>query len=366
MRVLTIETEGFRMLRHQRVELDSGVNVVCGANAQGKTTLLEAVFLLTLSRSFRARTDRELIAFDAERAFINAFVEAGGREQRVDLTFEKGKRRSVKVNKVKRNANEFSDTLKAVLFCPEDLQLIRQGASERRKMMDTAISQLRPGYRKLISSYNTIYDNKCAILRTWRDDPSMLDVLDEFNDGLCHYASRICRYRAAFVKRLEEYAAPIQREFSGGSEDLALSYKTVSSVTDPMAAEGELYNQISQRQRELRQAELDSGNCLVGIHKDDMEVTINGLSAKSFASQGQIRTAALSLKLAERELFRADTGEIPVLLLDDVLSELDSMRQEFVLNHIREGQIVITCCDESSVSCLSEGKLLRISGGVIQ
>ena len=363
MRVLTLATEGFRMLQRGSIELCDGVNVICGANAQGKTTLLEAVYLLTLNRSFRARTDRELIAFDAERAFIDATVEAAGRQQTIELCYERGKRRSVKVNKVKKSAAELSDSLKAVLFCPEDLQLLRAGAAERRRMMDGAISQLRPGYRKLLTSYNTIYDNKCAILRSWREDPSLLEVLDEFNEGLCRYAARICRYRAAFVKRLEAYAAPVQREFSEGREELTLQYKTVSTVSDPLGEESAVYEEIAQRQRELRQAELDSGQCLVGIHRDDMEVALNGLSAKSYASQGQTRTAALSLKLAERELFFADTGEQPVLLLDDVLSELDPRRQEFVLNHIRRGQILITCCDESSVGRLEGGKVFRLEGG---
>ncbi|MBQ0134003.1 MAG: DNA replication/repair protein RecF [Clostridiales bacterium] len=365
MRVLSLETEGFRMLSPARVELGEGVNVICGENAQGKTTLLEAVFLLTLSRSFRARTDRELIAFGAERAFVTGTVEAAGRERTVELCFEKGKRRSVKVNRVKKSAAEVSDCLKAVLFCPEDLQLLRAGGAEHRRMMDTAISQLRPGYRKLLSSYNTIYENKSAILKNWREDGSLLEVLDEFNEGLCRYAARICRYRAAFVRRLSEYAAPIQREFSGGREELALHYKTVSTVEDPLAEEAEIYEQISRRMRELRSAELESGSCLVGIHKDDMDITLNGLSAKSYASQGQTRTAALSMKLAERELFRADTGEQPVLLLDDVLSELDAARQEFVLNRIPEGQILITCCDEGSTRRLTGGRLLRIAEGSV-
>ncbi len=363
MRVLRLSTEGFRMLAPASIELGSGVNVICGENAQGKTTLLEAVYLLTLNRSFRARTDKELIAFGAERAFIDADVEAGGRQQRIELCYERGRRRSVKVNKVKKSAAELSDTLKAVLFCPEDLQLLREGAAERRRMMDNAISQLRPGYRKLLSSYNTIYENKCAILKNWREDASLLEVLDEFNEGLCRYSARICRYRAAFVRRLEEYAAPIQREFSGEREALTLGYKTVSTVTDPMAEEVAIYEQIALRQSELRRAELESGQCLVGIHKDDMEVELNGLSARSYASQGQTRTAALSLKLAERELFTAETGEQPVLLLDDVLSELDQRRQEFVLNHIRDGQILITCCDESSVARLSGGQVFRLEGG---
>lgn len=353
------------MLSPARIELDSGVNVIYGDNAQGKTTLLEAVYLLTLNRSFRAKSDKELISFSSTRAFVQAQVDAGGREQRIELCYERGKRRSVKVNRVKKTAAEMADTLKAVLFCPEDLQLLRAGSGERRRMMDAAISQIRPSYRKLLSGYNSIYENKSAILKNWRENPSLLEVLDEFDQGLCRYAARICRYRAFFIKRLEELSAPVQRDFSTRKEELSLHYATVSTVSDPMAEESLIYRQIAERMQELRKAELESGQCLVGVHKDDMEVFINGLSAKSFASQGQTRTAALSLKLAERQLFFSETGEQPVLLLDDVLSELDGRRQEFVLNHIKDGQVLITCCEYESAKKLQGGKLLKLENGTV-
>ena len=230
-------------------------------------------------------------------------------------------------------------------------------------MMDEAISQLRPGYRKLLGDYRKFYDNKSAILRQWRERSDLLAALDDFNEALCRCSARIIRYRSSFVRRLAEYAAPIHREFSGDREELDCRYATVSTVTDPEAAESRIYEEVALRQRQLRQAELDSGQCLVGAHKDDMEVTINGAAARSFASQGQLRTGALSLKIAEREIFLHEAGEPPVLLLDDVLSELDSERQKFVLNRIGGGQTLITCCDESSVERLLGGRLLRLEGG---
>ena len=363
MRVESLTTDNFRVLQNQTVTFRDGVNVICGANAQGKTTLLEAVFLLTGNKSFRTRFDRELIAFDRDDALLSASLEAGGRQQQIEMQFFRGKRRQIRVNRVKKSAPELSESLKAVLFCPDDLQLLRGGAAERRKMMDSAISQLRPGYRSLLSDYNKLYDNKSAILKDWRERPDMLSALDDFNDALCRCSARIIRYRSSFVRRLEEHALPVHREFSGGSEELRCRYTTVSTVTDPEGSESGIYAEVARRQAELRQAELDSGQCLVGAHKDDMEITINGASASRFASQGQVRTGALSLKIAEREIFLRETGEPPVLLLDDVLSELDSERQKFVLNRIGGGQTLITSCDESSLERLTGGAVLRLEGG---
>ena len=244
----------------------------------------------------------------------------------------------MKRNGVKLSAGETEQCLKAILFSPDDLAMIRGAASLRRRMLDAAITQLRPGYGALIAEYRRLQENKTRILRDWREKPSLLDTLDVFSDGMCMCSAKIIRYRASFARRLAETARSVQSEFSRGTEDLTLTYTTVSAVEDPAAAEREIYEAVSERQRQLRGAEIESGLCLVGAHKDDLLITINGADARSYASQGQTRTAALSLKLAEREIFLAETGETPVLLLDDVLSELDSARQEFVLNRIGGGQ----------------------------
>ena len=180
---------------------------------------------------------------------------------------------------------------------------------------------------------------------------------------MCQCSAKIIRYRASFARRLSEAAQSVQSEFSRGAEELTLTYTTVSTVADPAAGEREIYEAVSERQRQLRGAELDSGLCLVGAHKDDLQIAINGADARSYASQGQTRTAALSLKLAEREIFLAETGETPVLLLDDVLSELDSARQEFVLNRIGGGQTLVSCCEAASVERMTGGRVLYMDKG---
>ena len=363
MQVLWTETENFRLLEPQRVEFSPGVNVITGENAQGKTTLLEAVYLLTGVRSFRAGADRELIAFGEGRAVLNGGFRSGGRDQRIELVFAAGRSRQMKLNGVRSGSNDLRGALKTILFSPDDLGLVRGPAAGRRKLMDAAISQLRPGYAAFLADYNRLYENKLRILRDWREKPSLLDTLDDFSRQLAAYSARLIRYRAAFSEKLGAAAAPIHREFSAGREELSIVYSTVSSVPDPTASEKEIFEAVMERQEQLRRAELDAGSCLVGAHKDDLTISINGADARAFASQGQARTAALSVKLAERDIFLDDTGEMPVLLLDDVLSELDAGRQEFVLNRIGGGQTLVTCCDAENVSRLLQGKVLRVEKG---
>ena len=363
MEIVSLKTENFRLLAAQTVEFSPEVNVISGANAQGKTTLLEAAYLLTGLRSFRSRYDRELICFDQPEALVDGRVQAAGRAQRVELRFYRGRARLIRQNGVRRSPSEVTEALKAVLFSPEDLGLVRGPAAGRRKLLDSAISQLRPGYGALLADYARLYENKLRILRDWREKPSLLDPLEEFSRSLCLYSARLIRYRASFAARLAALAGPIHREFSGGGEKLEIRYETVSTVTDPTASEKAILEEILQRQEALSRAELESGQCLVGAHKDDLAITVDGADARTFASQGQTRTAALSLKLAERELFLEETGEAPVLLLDDVLSELDPFRQEFVLNRIGGGQTLITCCDEATVSRLTGGRVLRMEKG---
>ena len=366
MRVECIALSGFRNYNEETVEFEPAVNVICGPNAQGKTNLLEAVYLLTGAHSFRTRYDRELIGFDCDWAAILADVDSGQRSQTVRMLFRRGQRRQVTVNGAKKTSMALAGLMTAVLFSPDDLYLIKEGAAARRKLMDNAICQLRPGYASLLSDYNKLYENKTRILKDWREKPSLLSTLDEFSDGLARCSARMIRYRASFADRIGKAAAPIHRDFSGGREELSIAYKTVSTVTDPRAPAEEIYAQILAHQREHRQAELEAGQCLTGVHKDDLEISIDGRPARAFASQGQTRTAALSIKLAEREIFKAETGEYPVLLLDDVLSELDMARQEFVLNRIGGGQTLITCCEDEDISRRTGGRVFTVKDGRIR
>lgn len=365
MRIIKIALNGWRNYEWETAEFDAGTNVICGANAQGKTNLLEAVYILSSGRSFRTRFDRELVGFDFSSAELLAEVESHGREQTVKIAMHPGTAKKISVNGVKKTAGELGETLNTVLFCPDDLNIIKEGAAVRRRLLDNAISQIRPRYAEYLAQFNKLYEHKTRILKDWREKPSLLDTLDEFSDGMCRASAQLIRYRAAFSARLDEYARPIHREFSGEGEKLNVRYKTVSTVSDPFASSKDIYYALCDHQERHRQAELDAGQCLTGAHKDDLEIFINDSSARSFASQGQTRTAALSLKLAEREIFLAETGEYPILLLDDVLSELDAKRQEFVLNSIGGGQTLITCCEDEGISKRTGGRVLSVEKGRI-
>ena len=365
MRIEKIALNGWRNYEWETVEFSPDTNIITGPNAQGKTNLLEAVSMLSCGRSFRTRFDRELIGFGYDSAEILADIYSHGRSQTIRITLKNGQAKKIQVNGVKKTAGELPEILNSVLFCPDDLNLIKEGAASRRKLMDNAISQIRPKYAELLSDFNRYYENKTRILKDWHEKPSLLDTIDEFSDGICRTSAQIIRYRAAFVQRLAEAAGPIHRDFSGNGEELGMEYKTISTVTNPFASAKEIYYEICDHQESHRRAEIESGQCLTGAHKDDLEIEINGRSARAFASQGQTRTAALSVKLAEREIFLAETGEYPILLLDDVLSELDEKRQSFVLNRIGGGQTLITCCEDSNISDRTGGKVLTVNGGRI-
>ena len=366
MIVKRIELDYFRNYVHMEAAFDPRVNLIYGENAQGKTNLLEALAYLSTARSHRARYDKEMILIGVDEAFVKGEIFSRERDFTLEARLSRGKGRQLWSNGVRlKSAGELSGILTTVLFCPEDLYLIREGGAARRKFLDSAICQLRPRYAQALAEYNRLYEHKTRILRDWPENPSLLSTLDDFNLRMAQTGAILIHYRAHFIKRLMEHAPAIHADFSGGREELGLSYTTVSTVTDPQAQPKAIFDQLLAHQESHRQAELDSRQCLSGPHKDDMEVTLNGMSAKVYGSQGQTRTAALSLKLAQREIFQVDTGEWPVLLLDDVLSELDPKRQAFVLNRIQGGQVFITCCEEDKLDGLEGGKAFHIKNGAL-
>ena len=363
MKLRRIALDGFRNYADFTADFSPGVNVIWGENAQGKTNLLEAIGFLSGARSHRARGDKELISFHRDRGTITAEVTSRGRDFLLEVQLFRGARRRLFVNHVKcKTAAELGGIVQTVLFCPEDLALIKAGAAERRSFLDHAICQLRPRYAEALAQYSKLLDHKTRILRDWEKHPSLLDVLEDFNEAMARAGALVIHYRAHFVRKLAEKAAQIQTEFSGGRETLALHYATVSTVRDPLGPTVELYEDLRRHQDSHAKAERDARSCLSGPHKDDLVAQINGQPARQYASQGQTRTAALSLKLAERELFRDDTGQWPILLLDDVLSELDARRQDFVLRRITGGQVILTGCEAPDGS-FPEGRTLHIVQG---
>lgn len=366
MIVQSAALDGFRNYLHLEAVFSPTVNVICGENAQGKTNLLEAVAYLSTASSHRARYDRELIRFGADNAFLNARVSSRNREFALEARLSRTAGRRLFSNGVRlKSAAELAGIFHTVLFCPEDLFLIRAGAAARRRFLDDCICQLRPRYAAALSEYKKIYEQKTRILRDWEEKPSLLDTLDDFNLRLAQTGAILIHYRAHFLRRLNESAPAIHQDFSGGRERLSLRYQTVKTVTEPEESPRVLLPLLLEHQAQHRRAELEARQCLSGPHKDDMLVELDGVSARDYASQGQTRTAALSLKLGAREIFHSDTGEWPVLLLDDVLSELDHRRQEFVLSRIQGGQVFITCCEDGQLQGMDRETIFRIHKGTL-
>ena len=364
MIVKAITLDFFRNYLHLEAAFHPRINVIFGDNAQGKTNLLEAVAYLSSASSHRARYDRELIQFGVDHAFVKGEVASRGRDFTLEASLHRGARRQLLSNGVRlKNAGELAGILNTVLFCPEDLYLIRSGAEARRKFLDQCICQLRPRYAVALAEYKRLREHKTRILRDSAEHPDLLDTLDDFSLRMAQCGAILVHYRAHFIKKLRQAAPPIHADCSGGRERLELEYRTVSTVTDPEAPPKTLLPQLLDHQESHRRAEIESRSCLSGPHKDDLSVSIDGCPAGAYASQGQTRTAALALKLAARDIFYQDTQEWPVLLLDDVLSELDSRRQEFVLNRITSGQVFITCCEEEKLVHLREGNAFYIHDG---
>ncbi len=364
MIIHSIALENFRNYGSFQTDFDPGTNVIVGENGGGKTNLLEAVYLLTAGRSFRTRLDRELIRFDAEFASVRAAFHAGDREQKLEITLVEGRRKKIELNGVKlKTVAQMAGKFTAVLFCPEDLDLIRAGSAERRRFMDQCISQLRPRYAAALLEYNQAWERKNRILKDWPEKPSLLSLLEDYNEQLIRLGAVLIRTRAQFCESLQEAAKAVAADFSGGKDTLSLAYRSVKTVSDPLAPESEIAERLREHQESHFAAEKEARQILTGAGRDDIEIFLNDRPARSFASQGQTRTAALSLKLAEWEIMARQLGEYPVLLLDDVLSELDVSRQSFVLNRISGGQVFITCCEDDGISGRTGGRVLAIENG---
>lgn len=366
MQINQLKLQNFRNYKDGFLAFSPHTNVIFGENAQGKTNLLEAIVYLSCGRSPRTRRDRELIRFSTNEAKLVGNIHARGRDFKLEAALFRGRRRQLSVNGVKaKNAAALSEVYQTVYFSPEDLLLIRAGAAERRRFMDDALCQLRPRYHAALTEYNRLYAHKTRLLRDYLDDDPIRQTLPVYNEALVICGASIIRYRAQFAKKLSQIAAVHHRECSGRAETLEIQYETVSTVSDPLADKSVIAEQLREHMAAHTEAELAARLCLSGPHKDDLAVTIDGREAKRFASQGQTRTAALSLKLAEREIFKHVTGEYPILLLDDVLSELDQKRQEFVLSRIPGGQVFISACGDDRLPNLLGVKVLTVSGGQI-
>ena len=353
----------FRNYKEAEIEFGSGQNLIFGKNAQGKTNIIEAVFYLSCLKTFRGTKESSVVMYGEEKCNATGNFIAYGRDFSVSCDIaERGRKLFVNGISEPRPVNHIG-LIKTVLFSPDDLQLIKEGPSLRRRFMNIAISQMRPSYIKTLSEYKRLIEHKRKILKDPLKGDEMLSFLDVIDEKLSEKIAFLTRERALFLLKTGEISNNIMEEISNGSERLSISYNCASSVEDPLSDEN--HDRILDHLRRRRRAELDSGMCLIGSHRDDFTVFINEKPAREFASQGQIRSATLALKLSEHRLMEKDCGESPNLLLDDVLSELDPTRQQFLINDASRGQTIITGCDPSMFSELSCGNIFTVENGKI-
>ena len=356
MRVNQLYFDGFRNLVTGEIRPGEGVNIFYGENAQGKTNLLEALWLFTGARSFRGARDRDLIAFGHEKATLTLDFWAGERDQTATLTVET--RRKVLLNEVgPKSATALAGVFCGIVFSPAHLSLIKDGPDGRRRFMDAAYCQLRPGYLTTLSEYHRALTQRNAVLKAGGSE----EMLSLWDDKLCRLGARICLARQAYLKRLLPVCREIYDGLSAGRETLTLRYETAVSPGEREEVAGRLREQLLAHRREDRAA----GFTTAGVHREDLVAEIDGLSARTYGSQGQQRSVVLALKLAEAALLREVTGERPVALLDDVMSELDVSRQDYILNRLSGWQVFITCCDPGAVLRLTGGQAFAVKQGAV-
>ena len=360
MIIKKFSAENFRNIEKCELEFSPGVNLLYGNNAQGKTNAVEGIYIFARGKSFRGRDDRELVKFGEEGFRISLEYEDKEDSSTLEYSlFGKEKRRKKNGYKLK-GVKEMIGSFKAVLFSPDDLSLVKDSPEERRNFLNVAISQCYPSYVNIYSNYKKALDNRNYILKEAKEgrffDEGELSAWSEY---MAEYASYIYCFRRDFIKRTEFFSKKIMKDISNGNENIELHYK--SDIEEDGEREF-IKNSYIRVFSERRDREKFAGITLFGPHKDDMEIIINGIGARNFASQGQQRSIVLSLKLAEGEINRELCGEYPVFLFDDVLSELDEERRKYILSGKEKKQIIISSCDSDADMFLAD-RIIEVKDG---
>ena len=360
MQIKNLSLQNFRNYENEKFTFSEGLNVLFGKNAQGKTNCAEAAFYLCTGTSLRIRHDKQLIRIGEPCAKISA--EAENRYGSVTIEadiFEDKRELRVNGGKITKNA-DLMGHINSVFFSPGELRLIQDGPDERRRFMNMSISQTSPAYYTALLRYNKILDQRNVLLKN-RDVELILDTLPVWDEQLCKYAAVIVRKRAEFLEKLAPYAKELHAFLTDGAEELVISPEKKYE-----GEEGEIAEKLKKQLGRNYEKDLRLGFTTVGPHRDDIDFFISGKDAKAYASQGQTRTAALSVKLAEVEIFRELSGVYPVLILDDVMSELDLPRRKKLLKRITSVQTILTCTHAERVLYGAECRKIRIEDGKIR
>lgn len=341
MEVKQLTLSNFRNYKNETIKFNSGLNVLIGNNAQGKTNILEAIFMCAIGKSVRVKKDKDLIMWDKEFSKISLSSTKSNFSKNIEIYLFQNQNKAIKINGVPiKKMGQLMGEFNAIYFCPDDLKLVKESPEERRRFMDIDLSQLNKIYFYALMKYNKILAQRNKLLKTTSNLKTLNDTISIWNEQLAECGATIIKYRLDFVNLLKKFAFVLQNYLTENKEKLELEYTGIvcESVEE---IKKELLNQLNKSVEK----DFDLGYTTVGPHRDDIKIVVNGIDIRHFGSQGQQRTCALSLKLAELEIFNSVIGEYPVLLLDDVLSELDLNRQNRLLNKIKDIQSIITCTD---------------------
>lgn len=364
----TIELSGFRNYQETALTFSDGVNVFLGQNAQGKTNMMESIYFLALARSHRTTSDKELINWEADFTRVSGKINSKGSTFPLAISLS-NKGKQAKVNHLEqKKLSQYVGHLNIILFAPEDLELVKGSPAVRRQFIDRELGQMSAVYLHHLVSYQEILKQRNQYLKEYKASQSFdLVYLDILTEQLATEGAEVLERRLNFTEKLNEWATPIQQDISQGKEKLDIQYKTTLSLSND-SQKSSIYRQLLDKYEESKQRELDRGTTIIGPHRDDLVFYVNDKNIQTYGSQGQQRTTALSVKLAEIELMKEMTGEYPVLLLDDVLSELDNHRQTHLLKTIEKKVqtfLTTTSLDGVDTNLLNEPKIFHVSAGQI-
>ena len=357
MYIESVQLKNFRNYDSLELTFDKGTNIFYGNNAQGKTNILESLYLCGTTKSHRGSKDKEIINFDKEEAHIRTYLEKENVETRVDMHLRKNKSKGIAIDGQKiKKAADLMGLLNVVFFSPEDLSIIKDGPAERRRFADMELCQLDSFYLYNLNHYNKIIGQRNKLLKDMYFQPELKETLNIWDSQLVSFGSKIIERREQFVKQLGDIIFDIHKKLSGGKEELVIAYEPDVSIED-----------FEKQMKYNQDKDIRLKQTTTGPHRDDFSFVVNGVDIRKYGSQGQQRTAALSLKLSEIELVKKISKDTPVLLLDDVLSELDSNRQNYLLNSIGNIQTIISCTglDEFINNRFEINKIFKVTNGTV-
>lgn len=357
MIIKALELNQFRNYEQLELSFDAGTNILYGDNAQGKTNILEAIYLSATTKSHKGSKDKDMIQFGKEEAHIRTILLKNDLEQRIDMHLRSSRTKGIAIDGSKiKKAAQLLGLLNVVFFSPEDLSIIKNGPAERRHFIDMELCQLDSFYLYNLNHYNKIVNQRNSLLKDLFVNPDLKDTLSIWDSQLLSYGSKIIERRKLFIEQLNEIIYEIHNQLSGGREHIQIYYEPNVDV-----------DEYEKKMKSRQEVDIRLKQTTVGPHRDDFSFMADHVDIRKFGSQGQQRTAALSLKLSEIELVKKITGDTPVLLLDDVLSELDSNRQNYLLNYIKDIQTIITCTglDEFVNNRFTINKVFQIVKGTV-